>query len=43
MNCVVTQIPGVHKIRYIGQTTLGSAAVRPIFLAVVFARVCHKS
>lgn len=30
---LVLQVPGIYKIRYVGQTTLSSAAVSESFLA----------
>ncbi|KAG8388953.1 hypothetical protein BUALT_Bualt02G0178900 [Buddleja alternifolia] len=40
---VSTTVPGVMKIRYIGQTTLGSAAVFGLFLGAGSLIHCGKS
>ncbi|RRT76631.1 hypothetical protein BHE74_00027270 [Ensete ventricosum] len=37
------QVPGLLKIRYIGQTTLGSAAVFGLFLGAGSLIHCGKS
>jgi len=39
----VSQIPGLLKIRYIGQTTVGSAAIFGLFLGAGSLIHCGKS
>ncbi|KAK6937121.1 Romo1/Mgr2 [Dillenia turbinata] len=43
IDAILTQVPGLLKIRYIGQTTIGSAAIFGLFLGAGSLIHCGKS